>query len=493
MGGVRSMVWVVAGSLGLAACGGGGSDGGTAATEPANGPVVSIGRIDAFGSVFVNGVEYETDRATYRVDDRAEFSDGALAVGMIVRLRGTSDGQGRGSALEIRYDDEVEGLVRDLAVDPADASVKRFTVLGQNVLANSATVFRGRPGVAFAFADLSNGDHVEVSGDFDGTTLIASFIKLEDGADDDFEAKGVVSNLNGSMFVLTLRGGATLNVTLAASAVLPGGLADGSFVEVEGTIPDATRPRDLLARRIELEDREDLDGDGDRDRDERELDLEGVLSLAGTKWSVRDTELRFLAGTEYRPATLAADITAGTAAGKRVRVRGPVVDGVLQVERIRLDGVADGADQLEVKGFVEKVTTNSDGTTTVQLSFAPATGTLDVVVNADTLLVNDDGVAGVDLTRLTPDVSFVEVHGRLEAGKFVAGVFEIEDRPEEYEVEGPLDANGFVANVSISALGIRFMLDSGTVFEDGTPSAGRVVDVEDLDRDGFADTVDIED
>jgi cytoskeletal protein CcmA (bactofilin family) len=490
-------VFWVAGSLALAGCGGGSGGGGAAATPPAatEQPVVAVGRIDAFGSVFVNGIEYETDRASYRIDDHDAFDDSALSVGMIVRVRGTSDDSRHGTALEIRYDDEVEGLVTDLAVDVNDDSVKRFKIFGIDVVANAATVFRGRPGVAFAFADLANGDHVEVSGDFDGSTLIASFIKLEDGSDDDFEAKGTVSSLNGSTFVLTLRGGTVLNATLAAGVVVPAGLADGSFVEVEGTVPDASAPNEFLVRRIEIEDHRDLDGDGDRDddRNSRELDIEGVLSVDGTTWTVRDTELNFLARTEYRPTSLAGEIAAGTAAGKRVRVRGPVVEGVLQVERIRVDGAADGVGNLEVKGYVESVTSNGDGTTTVEVSFAPATGTVDVLVNAETLLMNDDGVVGLDLMALRPDVSFVEVHGRLEEGMFVAGVLKVEDRAKEYEIEGPLDAGGFVANVSISVLGVTFMLDAGTVFEDGTPSAGRIVDVEDFDRDGFADNVDIED
>jgi hypothetical protein len=491
----------LAGALLLAACGGGGDDSGAAAGPSSSGgssPILAVGRIDAFGSVFVNGVEFETSRTTFRVDDRAAFDDSALSVGMIVRVSGRADDSGRGTADEIRFDDEVEGPVSDLVVDSADATRKRFKVLGLAIVASSATtVFRGDNGASFTFDDLSNGDHVEVSGDFDGDTLAATFIKLED--DNDFEVKGTVSNLTGNTFVLTLRGGATLNATLAPGIVLPSaGFANGAFVEVEGTIPDATKPQDFLVTRIEIEDEDDLDGDGDDDDDRNRdrVDIEGVLSAAGDTWSVGDTELKFLANTEYRPASLAAAINDKSAAGLRVRVRGPVVDGVVQVQRIRDDGRADGADDLELKGFVEKVTPGSGasvGTTTIEMSFAPAVGTVNVLVNADTLLMDDDGMTGLDLTQLTPDVSFIEVHGFLDAGVFTARVLEVEDDADEYEVEGPLDANGFVANVSISALGVKFTLDAGTVFEDGTPSAGDSVDIEDFDRDGFADSVEIED
>ena len=503
--GSTSKALALAGCLTLAGCGGGGGgggsgDGGTvgSAGAGAQSAVVAVGRIDAFGSVFVNGVEYETDRATLRVDDRSAADDSSLSVGMVVRVRGTADDSGHGTALEIRYDDEVEGLVTGLIVDAADATLKRFSVLGVSVVASSATtVFRGHQGAAFTFADLSDGDHIEVSGDFDGNTLLASFIKQEDGSDNDFEVKGTVSGLNGGKFVLTLRSGRTLNVTLAAGVALPStGFANGAFIEVEGTIPDATKPTDLLASRIEIEDRHDLDGDGDDDDDRNSsgADIEGVLSVDGDTWSVRDTELKFSAATEYRPASLAAGIADDSAAGMRVRVRGPVVDGVLQVRRIRADGRADGADDLELKGFVERVTRNvAAGTTTIEMSFAPAVGTVDVLVNSETLLMNDDGVVGLDLSRLAPDVTFIEVHGFLDNGHFVARVLEVEDRADEYEVEGPLDANGFVANVSISALGVKFMLDAGSLLEGGNPLANDTVDIEDVDRDGFADSVDSED
>ena len=57
------------------------------------------------------------------------------------------------------------------------------------------------------------------------------------------------------------------------------------------------------------------------------------------------------------------------------------------------------------------------------------------------------------------------LHGFLDNGVFTARVLEVEDGADEYQIEGPLYANGFVATVSISALGVKFMLDAGTVFD----------------------------
>jgi hypothetical protein len=504
---MRLQKWMAlaAASLWLVGCGGGG--GGSPTTGPAGAsqtPGVAVGRIDAFGSVFVNGVEFETNKATFNVRGTSAANEGALSVGMVVRVKGSHDDNGHGTATEIRFDAEIEGPVTDVTVDAADATIKHFKIFGQSVLANATTVFKAEGGGAYAFADLANGDHVEVSGDFDGMTLIASFVEKKAAADTTFEVKGTVSGLSGSTFVLTLTGGSTLNVTLAAGASLPAGLADGSLVELHGTIPDATKPTEFLASRAEIEDDDDFDGHG-RDEHEDHADLGGVLTLDGTTWSIRGTTLKFSSSTQYRPATLAAAITDGSAAGLRVHVRGAIVDGVLNVDRIRADGRADGNGALRLEGLVSSVksdTTTSAattsaataGTTTITMSFPPAAGTIDVVVDAQTLLMNDDKFTGVKLTSLVPGVSFIQVRAHLDTtGAIIANSLHIEDHVQSYEVSGPVDTGGYVAGVSISVLGVKFSIDGGTTLMGGTPDDKTFVDVKDVDRDGFAETIGLED
>lgn len=475
--------------------GGGGGGGGSASNDgsSAQKPVVAVGKIDAFGSVFVNGVEYDTNHATYQVNDATASNDSALSVGMVVRVNGTRDGDGHGTATEVRYDEEIEGPAADVMVDSTDGTIKHFMIFGQPILANATTVFKGDGGASYAFADLADGDHVEVSGDYDGDTLIATFIELKHGSDDDFDVKGTVSDLNGSTFVLTLHSGSTLNVTLADGAIIPAGLQDGALVEVEGTIPDASMPHDFLARRVKLEDHDEFDGSG-HDENEDEGELWGVLTLDGTVWSVRGTELMFSSDTRYRPDSLAAAIDDGSAAGLIVEVEGPVVDGVLQVEHIRADGRADGADELKLQGYVDGVTSGpAAGTTTITMSFTPADGTVDVIVDSQTLLMSDEEWGGVDLSGLSPGVSFIRVRGHLdETGAFIASAVKVEGQPEQYELRGPLDMGGYVQDVSISVLGVTFSLDARTFLEDDPPADGDVVEVVDRDRDGFADSVEVE-
>ena len=66
---------------------------------------------------------------------------------------------------------------------------------------------------------------------------------LQDALDDEFEAEGTISGWDMmNQFTLNLANGATLAVQVADGAEIPGsGIADGLFVEVEGTVPDPGR------------------------------------------------------------------------------------------------------------------------------------------------------------------------------------------------------------------------------------------------------------
>ena len=65
----------------VAACGGGGggADGGIGGTG------VALGTITGFGSVFVNGVEFSSDRAVIKLDDRT-VAQSDLRVGMVAQV-----------------------------------------------------------------------------------------------------------------------------------------------------------------------------------------------------------------------------------------------------------------------------------------------------------------------------------------------------------------------------------------------------------------------
>ena len=486
-------------AMALAGCsgGGGGSTNPIAGTPSPGGgspvPITTVGTIDGFGSIYVNGIKFETSSASYKVDDEDAFDDSALSVGMIVKVKGEHHGDGTGRAMHVHYDDELEGMVESLMLDPDDDTIKTFTVLGVEVVASSdSTIFKGEDNVDFSWDTIADGDHVEISGDFMDGRLLATFIEKEDDLDEDVEAKGTILAFNGTdQFELELKNGTTLSVTLGPGAQIPaGGIVDGLFVEVEGTIPDPVNaPRSLLASEVEAEDHNDFDDD---DNDDGEVEIEGMLSLDGDVWRIRGTELAFADGTEYRPLSLEDRIADGSAHGLKVEAKGDLVAGVLRVERLRLED----DDELEIKGVVESIDPpDATDAGTLTIAFPPALGTIAVTVNSNTMFADDDSRDDFDLSDLVPSTSFVEIHAHIDdAGNVVAGRLDAEDGNDEYEVEGPLDPGGYVAGVSITVLGVTFNINPGvTALEDREPRDGDSVDVEDENRDGTADSIDVED
>ncbi|MGB5164648.1 MAG: DUF5666 domain-containing protein [Woeseiaceae bacterium] len=473
-------------SLNLAACGGSGGSADTTPVSPSATEKSVVGQITGFGSVYVNGVEYETDGTSYDVDDTSASDDSSLAVGMVVKVQGAVNADGRtGIARSISYDDEVEGLVEELATDADDPSIKTFSVMNTLVRVDqSNTNFDGEDDAAFSFDTIMNGDNVEVSGEYDGDILVASYVEKQDSADDDFEAKGTVSEYDDAgNFVLVLKNGSTLDVTLAAGASIPSvGIANDQYVEVEGTIPDPVGfPDSLLATKVELED-DDHFGDDDDD----EVEVKGILNYnADTEaWSVRDVMIAFSDSTEYKPESLMDSIADASAAGLTVEVEGFYVDGVLQVEEIELE-----EDELEFKGDATVIESLGPRDGTIQLSFGVATGTVDVVVNSDTMFRDDEAMNHFDLDSITGSAK-VEVEGRWAGdGSIIASSLHLED-DLGYEIKGPL---GAIDDVSVTVLNVVFSLDENTFFENGIPVDGDYVEVEDEDADGYADSVEIED
>jgi hypothetical protein len=470
----------------LVACGGSGTSTNTNEPPQAATPQTTVGQISGFGSVYVNGVEYETTGASYDVDDASASSDAALEVGMIVKIQGSVNPNGRtGQANSISYDDDIEGRVENLASDAGDPeNVKTFTVLGVSVVADKRnTNFKGEDDPAFSFETIMNGDNVEISGEYSGDVLLASYIEKQDDADDEFEAKGTVDQFNGSdQFVLVLRNDSILNITIAAGAEIPSaGVMDGQYVEVEGTIPDPAVPDAILATKVELEDQDRI---GDSDEDEAEI--KGLLSYdvdTGT-WSVLDVRLILDENTEYSPAELGTMIADLSADGLNVEVEGQYVEDALLVEKIELE-----EDDLEFKGDVEAVTSTDARDGTVTLSFGSAIGSVDVRVTPDTMFLDDDAIDRFDLGSIMMDDK-VEIEARIaDDGLFYASSIQVED-DTGYEIEGPMDA---IDDASITVLGVKFTVDIDTLFVNGTPVAGNYVEVEDNDADGTADTVEIED
>jgi hypothetical protein len=288
--------------------------------------------------------------------------------------------------------------------------------------------------------------------------LYATYVEEQGADDNEYEAKGTVSEWDGSeRFVLILRSGATLNVRLDPNGVeeIPSaGIADLQFVEVEGTIEDpAALTKTLIASKVELEDDDRLDDD------DNEVEVKGMLifDVASRTWFVKDIALAFGGGAEYEPLSL-EDMLANQSA----------------------------EDEL---GFKADVAGKSNGDT-LTLSFGDAIGTVNVIVNNETMFLDDDVVQSIDYDSIN-ERDKVEIDARWgEDGAIYASNLHLEDS-SDYEIEGPVKE---VGDRTLKVLGVVYNTDPTiTVFEDGIPVVGDFVEVEDDTGDGMADTVEIED
>jgi cold shock CspA family protein len=464
----------------LAGCGGsGGSDAPAVPDEPSATDQTTVGQITGFGSIYVNGIEFDTDGASYEVDDAIASDDDALAVGMVVKVEGSVNADGRtGTALKVEYDDDIEGVVERLGPG-TDSNTRTFVVMSVTVIADfNKTNFKSDD-PNFSFETIAEGDVVEVSGDYgtDGS-LYATFIEEQDADDNEYEAKGTVSQLNeNGGFNLTLPGDGILVVVLAAGAEIPSiPIEIGQFVEVEGTINDlAADPKTLIASKVELEDDDRLDDD------DNEVEVKGMLNynMDTDTWSVQNIALSFGDETEYKPAALKDLIDDQSADRMTVEVEGDKVGNVLQVEKIELE-----EDELEFKADVDAKVDD-----TLTLSFGTADGTVAVIVDGDTMFRDDDAVEPFNYGSIN-EGDKVEIEARWgDGGAIYASNLHLEDG-SDYEIKGPVDA---IDDVSLTVLDVRFFWDADTVFENGMPVARNYVEVEDDEGDGIADKVEIED
>ncbi len=257
----------VAVALALSACSS--SDSGTTNTDG----LASSGVITGFGSIFVNGVEFETDSATFNVDG-IPGTQADLAVGMKVDVKGKINADGvTGTATHVDFDEELQGPVS--GITPSGGQTRSFTVLGTAVIIDKDDTKFDDDNGTFSFDTIEDNDNVEISGFFDENDVLhATRIELEDDDFDDssiVEVEGVIEGLGDNLFMIRLPN-LVIEVVVSPTTELddlPNGLVDGIKVEVKGTFDDTTNT--LTATKVEGEDDELEDS-------ENEIEIEGIIT-----------------------------------------------------------------------------------------------------------------------------------------------------------------------------------------------------------------------
>src|SRR5882672_5729905 len=259
----------------LASCGGG--TGGTGATNnPGPTNAVSIGVMTKGSVIVVNGVHFDDNAATIKIDD-TPASAAALQSGMVVKVLGSiNSDNATGTAQQVKALVEVRGT--PTSVD-ATANPPTLTVLGQIVFGDDQTIFSNLPS---GFASIvANTTLIEVhglryqTGQIRATRIEENLAQMGDANVD--EIRGVVSNGNVSPNPTTFKLGSQNISVVGGATILPSGAHydNGSVVEVHCSVRPCVVSGAFQASVIEVEDAEDTafqPGNGQR------YEVEGLIS-----------------------------------------------------------------------------------------------------------------------------------------------------------------------------------------------------------------------
>ena len=244
----------------IAGCKSSSSDSGATARSQ-----VTTGVITGFGSVIVNGIEFQkkatvpdTQAATFTFDDTAH-PQSDLKIGMIVTVKGTADAATKTGEFEsIEFAPELRGPATNAVVNGTTGTL---TVMGHEVVTGATTSFEGVADAAALVSKLTGTKHpeIEVSGRMDiagvfHATRVA--VKADDfgtGGKGKCEIHGKIastatSTAGGQSFLI-----GNVEVVTTATTSMPNmttaDLIAGASVEVKGTLDANTNT--VTATRIE--------------------------------------------------------------------------------------------------------------------------------------------------------------------------------------------------------------------------------------------------
>jgi Domain of unknown function (DUF5666) len=384
---------------GLSACGGGGgstSETGAAATSVPTSTVTPTpvlaqastsiyqGPISGLGSVVVNGLRFSVVGAKLTDDDSQNLTSADLQIGMQVKVSGSSDQQQlSGVANSVELTRGTRGPITAI-----NAAANELTVMGQRVVVNASTAYKGATGLA----DLASGDAIEVYGlrQADGS-MTASLIEKKNLAV--YGVRGVVLTLNQSTKSFNV---GTLLVDYSAAAVT-GTLVNGASVKVRSSSqPTSGR---LTANSVEVA------NSTQSYVSNTTLKLKGVINTTAAAGQMT------IDGT---PADISSAIVSGgnsgaLKAGDVVEARGVWDGSKFKVTQIEFDGYRESQ-----AGYKNELYGNISTYTSLS----------NFVVNGVT--VDASAISGLTASLLKPG-SYVEVKGAMQGTTLKASKVEIKN------------------------------------------------------------------
>lgn len=444
---------------------------------------IATGTVTGFGSIYVNGIKFNTDSASFIVGNNTSASQLDLNRGMVVNIRGSINTDGTtGTATEVYYAGQLQGPVAGL-LSP-DLTTKLFSVLGITVRVDLVeTVFENTSLLDFSSLSLNN--VIEISGYYDQNQVLnATYVRLKEASftpSSVVEVQGVVENLSGSQFTVN-------NVQVDASSAvltqLDNGLQNGVPVRVRGTYDGTLRASLVQGADIRYD-------------ENRDASLEGIITRFT---SISNFELNGVPVNASGAIPLPANLQ--LAVGLRVVVDGRFSNGILIADRVEA-----GTGEVEIHAEV----LTADGLTgLITIQPLPLSTIITVTVDASTLLEDETNTFDpLSLTNLVPG-DFVRISGYETLPGVVKAHHITLSSTGNIALQGKatLAVGTSLTGGSITVLGVIFPFDVTTVFVDQNevqlnatqinnliltvPLQMPVLRMTDSDGDGYAEWVEIE-
>jgi hypothetical protein len=456
----------------VVACGGGGSGGGSGDDVSASSEsVVARGVITQLGSIWVNGVEYETPNGGKYSDDDSSSSVANYKVGQVVSVRGRRNDDGvSGTADEVEYEAEIEG-------EASGGQINGITVL-INEKTNTDDI---------AGNTLVDTQRYEVSGFWiNENTIEATYIKEDDDSDSDDEIKGFVKNDDDVAKTFEVRG-ITFNWTGTPD------VSNDDFVEVH--FGSCTTPPNVTCQAIKVEFEDDF-----FDRAEGlEVEIEGAVDLS-TNGCPAEADFKVdgvCIDSTSKPAQWLDGLTefGDLVQGSRVEVEGHMV-GTAPNNYLRADKIKGRGNRVRISSVAETVDT-------VACTFTLIEGNISVTVldcvNAFEGKTASD--ASLSIGNLLDEE--VEVRGVRTGDKAMMAIRvkgdDLSGGGDRHEIRAEVDLGGADgASGRVKVMGIVSQGNTATKLEvDDNPFAGdlfsflNLVDDNDDPADGSRDVLEV--
>lgn len=398
------------------------------------------GEITGFGSVYVNGVKFDTSDTKFFDDDDNAISESDLSVGMLVKLYGDlNSDDSTGSAHTIHYSPEIKGFIESLDID-----LMTLSVHGQTIVFNDLTYFDDTTA-----SSLMVDDYIEVNGHFlENGDLLAT--RIEKKADtDNISIKGKVANLNTTQMQFTL-GALTIDYETAEfDKFTMADLADGQLVKVKGLIANLTEDV-FSADKVKL-----YTFKAENNHQHQHHYLNGVVANLQSDFSfmLGDVEVMTNSETEIKYGTL--DTLANDL---NVKVKGDYnTDNQLIAKKIYIVNQVI----LKAEGAIEDIDTDLNTITVLGVTFIYNEFTRFDDDSEDDLHTFNDTSLGIG--------DYIEIKGYINSeGEHIASKISKDDEDDSDDSDEGTEFEGKVGNVTdngFTLFGLDFTVNDSTKYE----------------------------